>query len=182
MISSAADAFDPLAPGAYPGAIEPGAFVEHVVRNGNRHGALGLRLSIGKGEHRVVRCSFLLESPTALGAARRDAEMLARWADLVDAVPARNWHGLLKNLWLGQRRLSVGLDFTIRPSERGQRLRSSRYTDESSDDQDRVRIHDLYGDGTRKVRRQADHARRDDRLRSGEVVAASSRWSRPRSK
>ena len=32
MISSAADAFDPLAPGAYPGAIEPGAFVEHVVR------------------------------------------------------------------------------------------------------------------------------------------------------
>src|ERR1700722_4349869 len=81
MISSAADAFDPLAPGAYPGAIEPGAFVEHVVRNGNRHGALGLRLNIGKGEHRVVRCSFLLESPTALGAARRDAEMLARWAD-----------------------------------------------------------------------------------------------------
>ena len=45
--------------------------------------------------------------------------MLARWAELVDAVPARNWHGLLKNLWLGQRRLSVGLDFTIRPSERG---------------------------------------------------------------
>ena len=44
MISSAADAFDPWAAGAYPGAIEPGAFVEHVVRNGNRHGALGLRL------------------------------------------------------------------------------------------------------------------------------------------
>jgi hypothetical protein len=119
MISSAADAFDPLAPGSYPGAIEPGAFVEQVVRNGNRHGALGLRLSIGRGEHRVVRCSFLFESPTALGAARRDAEMLARWADLVDAVPARNWPGLLKNLWMGQRRLSVGLDFTIRPSERG---------------------------------------------------------------
>ena len=59
-----------------------------------------------------------LESPTALGAAKRDTEMLARWADLVGAVPARNWHGLLKNLWLGQRRLSVGLDFTIRPSER----------------------------------------------------------------
>ena len=117
--SGAADAFDPLAPGAYPGAIEPGAFVEQVVRNGNRHGALGLRLNIGRGEHRVVRCSFLLESPTALGAARRDAEMLARWADLVDAVPARNWHGLLKNLWTGQRRLSVGLDFTIRPAERG---------------------------------------------------------------
>jgi hypothetical protein len=101
MISGAADAFDPLAPGAYPGVIEPGAFVEHVVRKGNRHGALGLRLSIGEGEHRVVRCSFLLESPKALGAARRDAEMLARWADLVDAVPARNWHGLLKNLWTG---------------------------------------------------------------------------------
>jgi hypothetical protein len=116
--SGAADAFDPLAPGAYPGAIEPGAFVEHVVRKGNRHGALGLRLNIGNGEHRVVRCSFLLDSPTALGAARRDAEMLARWAQLVDAVPARNWHGLLKNLWLGQRRLSVGLKFTIAPSER----------------------------------------------------------------
>ena len=83
--SGAADAFDPLAPGAYPGAIEPGAFVEHVVRKGNRHGALGLRLNIGNGEHRVVRCSFLLDSPTALGAARRDAEMLARWAQLVDA-------------------------------------------------------------------------------------------------
>jgi hypothetical protein len=66
-----------------------------------------------------VRCSFLLESPKALGAARRDAEMLARWADLVDAVPARNWLGLLKNLWLGQRCLRMGLDFTIRPSERG---------------------------------------------------------------
>ena len=118
VFSSAADAFDPLAPGAYPGAIEPGAFVEQVVRNGNRHVALGLRLNIGKAEHRVVRCSFLLESPTALGAARRDAEMLARWADLIDAVPARNWHGLLKNLWLGQRRLSAGLKFTIAPSER----------------------------------------------------------------
>ena len=119
VFSSAADAFDPLATGAYVGAIEPGAFVEHVVRNGNRHGALGLRLNIGKAEHRVVRCSFLLESPTALGAARRDAEMLARWAQLVDAAPARNWYGLLKNLWLGQRRLGVGLDFTIRPAERG---------------------------------------------------------------
>jgi hypothetical protein len=117
--SGAADAFDPLAPDAYPGAIEPGAFVEHIVRNGHRHGALGLRLNIVKGEHRVVRCSFLLESPTALGAAGRDTEMLARWAQLVDAAPARNWHGLLKNLWLGQRRLGVDLDFTIRPAERG---------------------------------------------------------------
>ena len=88
------------------------------MRKGNRHGALGLRLSIGKEEHRVVRCSFLLESPTALGAARRDAEILAKWAELVDAAPARNWHGLLKNLWLAQRRLRVGLDFTIRPAER----------------------------------------------------------------
>ena len=61
---------------------------------------------------------FCSSSPTALGAARRDAEMLARWAELVDAVPACNWHGLLKNLWLGQRRLSVGLKFTIAPSER----------------------------------------------------------------
>jgi hypothetical protein len=118
MISGAANAFDPLAPGAYPGAIEPGAFVEHVVRKGNRHGALGLRLNIGKGDHRVVRCSFLLESPTALGAARRDAEMLARWAELVSAAPARNWHGLVKSLWLGQRRRGLELEFTIRPSER----------------------------------------------------------------
>jgi hypothetical protein len=66
-----------------------------------------------------VRCSFLLDSPTALGAATRDAEMLARWAQLVDAAPARNRHGLLKNLWLGQRRRGLGLDFTIRPAERG---------------------------------------------------------------
>ena len=36
--SGAADAFDPLGPGGYVGEIELGAFVEHVIRNGHRHG------------------------------------------------------------------------------------------------------------------------------------------------
>lgn len=114
----AADAFEPLS-GLYTGAIEPGAFVEYAERNGNRHGSLGLRLDIGKGEQRVVRAGFLLKSPTAIGAERRDAEILAKWARLVDAAPPRDWFDIVRNLWIGQRRLDLALTFDIRPAPNG---------------------------------------------------------------
>jgi hypothetical protein len=118
IFSGAADAFAPLSPGSYPGEIEPGAFVDHFVRNGNRHGALGLRLDIGEQRQRVVRVQFLLESETALAAAKRDAETLESWAELICAARARDWFDLVRNLWLGQRRLGVGLIFDLRPADR----------------------------------------------------------------
>ena len=115
----AADAFGPLAPGAYVGAIEPGAFAECFTHGKNRHGSLGLRLDIDDRRQRVVRCSFLLESETTLGVTARDAQMLAQWARLVDAPAAGDWIGVVKNLWIGQRRLSVDLSFNARPAEHG---------------------------------------------------------------
>ena len=117
-MGEAADAFDPLGPGGYIGEIELGAFVEHIIRNGHRHGSLGLRLNTGQGKQRIVRCSFLLASPTALEAARRDTETLLKWARLVGAAPARDWLGVVNNLWLGQRRLNVDLEFHIRRADR----------------------------------------------------------------
>ena len=120
-VIDAVDAFSPLAPGAYAGGIAAGVLVETFVHNGNEHGTLGLSLDIGEIKPRVVRCSFLIDTEKAIGIAKRDTEVLAKWVRLVDVDPVGDWFDLVEMLWVGQQLLGVDLRFDIRPAGHGRR-------------------------------------------------------------
>jgi hypothetical protein len=109
----AAEFFDPLPDGEYPGEIVPGVG-DYREPTGAKVGTVALKLDMGAGSHRVVRVVFLLASDKADHIARRDVGVLAAWADLISAPPARGWYGLVENLWVAQRRRRVGVLFDLR--------------------------------------------------------------------
>ena len=96
-----------------PGRVEPFA---------KQTAGCFVTLTIIEGPHkgRSLRLRFLADGPpTMMGFVERDLGLLAKWADAVDAAPARDLSGVIKSLWKASHGHRVHLKLLTREDQLG---------------------------------------------------------------